>query len=115
MILKGNFSIDRTADAVLLIGTPVAFCSLQFPLAWHVGDMAALTAYALGIFYTGLGCFMHRKRSDITSELRWTIKASLYAGILFINLAILLSLTPNGIAVAARRCRRYRRHQGKKC
>ena len=101
MILKGDFSSERVSDAALLIGTPVAFCSLQFPLVWHVNDLAATTAYALGAFYVGLGYFLHRRRDDIAPEQRWTIKASLYTGVVFANIAVLLSLPPSGIAVAS--------------
>jgi uncharacterized membrane protein len=98
-ILRDDFSIDRTADAVLLVGTPVAFCSLQFPLVWFFEDLAAVTAYALGIFYVGLGYFVHyqldrlnTRRSQTAEWDRRIVKASLIMGAFFGNLAMPLSL-----------------------
>ncbi|MDR2522733.1 MAG: DUF2339 domain-containing protein [Synergistaceae bacterium] len=98
MILRGDFSLGRTTDAILLAGTPVAFCSLQFPLTWHEGDFAAITAYALGALYVSLGYFLQRRLDRAAGELGKLVKISLCTGIFFANVAIPLSLPPQGVA-----------------
>ncbi|MDR1874628.1 MAG: DUF2339 domain-containing protein [Synergistaceae bacterium] len=98
-ILRNDFSIDRTADAVLLIGTPVAFCSIQFPLVWHIENFAAVSAFALGALYVGLGSFLHRRRDRLTAEHRRLIDVFLTAGVFFANLAVPLALPPEGIVL----------------
>ncbi|MDR1622352.1 MAG: hypothetical protein LBS00_08265 [Synergistaceae bacterium] len=99
--------MGRTADVILSIGTPVAFCSLQFPLVWHLGDLAAVTTYALGVFYVGLGYFFHyrfgrldARPSQVPEWYRRLVKICLIMGAFFGNLAMPLSLPVEGVALA---------------